>query len=299
MLFFRFQFALRPGHASGKVPGVFKTKWPCLARTKMGPDLLSTAVRSDSYSAAPPPLSFYCSNERTNQCWPPTSDKNHKNHPEKPNPNAPPRTFQQKRPGCFSDFQSIRRQEKYRKTGLEKTQQPTKKSFQLEVGVGCYLVGYLVWLCIPGEQRFADLGPLGVQFLSLVSNQRTTHLSGTVSRSIPTKKNQRSKSLIKSFYLGGQGNRKTLSQKNMKLKPTKFDLDELTFTFYWSFWAPCFLKLWILPAGWCHVTPEVIARRNHLRSYVRWSIGVVNVNWNYFGPRWGWDEIFGVDIFWM
>ena len=125
-----------------------------------------------------------------------------------------------------------------------KRQQATNKSFQLEVGVGCYLVGYLVWLCIPGEQRFADLGPLGVkdffglpkgtfigswkrnkkkgarrifflwgaQFLSLVAKMRTTHLSGTVSRSIPTKKNQRSKSLIKSFYLGGQGNRKTLSQ---------------------------------------------------------------------------------------
>ena len=29
--------------------------------------------------------------------------------------------------------------------------------------MGCYLVGYLVWLCIPGEQRFADLGPLGVK----------------------------------------------------------------------------------------------------------------------------------------
>lgn len=218
-----------------KVPGVFKTKWPCLARTKMGPDLLSTAVRSDSYSAAPPPLSFFCPNQRTNHCWPPTSDKN---HPEKPNPNAPPRTFQQKRPGCFSDFQSIRRQEKYHKTDLEKgwkRQQPTNKSCQLEVGVGCYLVGCLVWLCIPGEQRFADLGPLGVKiFLGF----RKGHLLGagsgtkkgarriffwggsvskfgfkpanntpfgcTVSRSIP-KKNQRSKALIISFYLGGPG----------------------------------------------------------------------------------------------
>ena len=51
------------------------------------------------------------------------------------------------------------------------------------------------------------------------------------------------------------------------------------------------------PTSWMRrVTLEVIARRNHLRSYVRWSIGVVNVNWNYFGPRWGWDEIFGVDF---
>lgn len=106
MLFFRFQFALRPGHVSGKVRGVFKTKLPCLARTKMGSDLLSTAVRSDSYSAAPPPLKVFFSNQRTNHFWPATSDKN---HPEKPNPNAPPRTFQ-KRPGCFSDFQSIKKQ---------------------------------------------------------------------------------------------------------------------------------------------------------------------------------------------
>lgn len=38
--------------------------------------------------------------------------------------------------------------------------------------MGCYLVGYLVWLRIPGEQRFADLGPLGCQGFRMRASER-------------------------------------------------------------------------------------------------------------------------------
>lgn len=98
MLFFRFQFALRPGHASGKVRGVFNTKWPCLAGTKMGPDLLSTAVGSDSYSAAPPPLSFFFPTKEPTIVDPPLPTRIIPKNPTRTHPHRP---FNKKDQGVF------------------------------------------------------------------------------------------------------------------------------------------------------------------------------------------------------
>lgn len=159
MLFFRFQFALRPGHASGKVRGVFNTKWPCLAGTKMGPDLLSTAVGSDSYSAAPPPLSFFFQPKNQPLLTPHFRQESSR----KTQPERTPTDLSTKKTRVFFRLPKYQKTREISKNRSGKRQQATNKSFQLEVGVGCYLVGYLVWLCIPGEQRFADLGPLGVK----------------------------------------------------------------------------------------------------------------------------------------